>query len=408
MATIRRKVALLIETSNAYARGILEGIAEYQRTRDRWSIFLPELERGAPPPHWLKSWQGDGIIARIETEAIARFVLNRDMPTIDVSAARRISSIPWVETDDSKVADLAYEHLKERGFKQFAFCGPKGFNWSVWRGKQFQSRCNSDGYPSQMFWTDILARSQRGNKGKSPDFDGNQLDQWLFNLPKPIGLFCALDIQAQIVLDHCRNLSIQIPDQIAVIGVDNDSIVCNLAHPSITSVIPDAKGAGYRAAELLDLWMDQINESNSEELKSNGPILSQPSPIQSEAILLEPLGIESRQSTDVSAVTSPDVATAIRFIRNHAWDGIDVSDVLREVPLSRRRLEYQFQEATGITPHELIVRVRMERVQKLLINTDLTLDEIAHRCGFEHPEYMSVVFKKRFNMTPAKFRRQLA
>ena len=127
---------------------------------------------------------------------------------------------------------------------------------------------------------------------------------------------------------------------------------------------------------------------------------------QANATLLEPLGIESRQSTDVTAVATPEIADAIRYIRHNACRGIDVGDVLKEIPLSRRRLEYQFLEATGITPHELITRVRMERVQRLLLNTDLSLEEIASRCGFEHPEYMSVVFKKRFHTTPAKFRRQ--
>lgn len=415
-STRRRKVALLIETSNAYARGILEGIAEYQRSRDQWSIYLPELERGAPPPQWLESWHGDGIIARIETEAIATFVQRLRLPTIDVSAARRIASIPWVETDDSKVADLAYDHLRERGFQQFAYCGPKDFNWSVWRGKRFLERCQQDHLPAFQFWTDILTRSERNPQAQVASKSKRNLDSWLLELPKPIGLFCALDIQAQIVLDHCRNLEILVPDQIAVIGVDNDPIVCNLAHPSITSVIPDAKGAGYRAAELLDRWMAQSSSQASDSVSElHAPTGRQTDvmterqadrdPADSKAILLEPIGIESRQSTDVSAVTSPEIAMAIRFIRDHACEGIDVSHLLKEIPLSRRQLEYKFLELTGITPHELITRVRMERVKSLLRSTDLALEEIASRCGFEHPEYMSVVFKKRFSITPAKFRR---
>jgi LacI family transcriptional regulator len=395
MAKKRRTVALLIETSNAYARGILEGIAEYQRTRDQWSIFLPELERGAPPPRWLSSWKGDGVIARIETEEIAKAVSGLKVPTVDVSAARRVPRIPWVETNDIKVADLAFDHLRERGFRHFAYCGPQGFNWAVWRGEQFKKRCHEHRLDCSIHWTEFQARSQfLGSPGKkSPE---SPLAQWLVGLPKPTGLFCAFDIQAQIVLDHCRNLGIRVPGQLAVVGVDNDSIVCNLAHPSITSVIPDARGAGHWAARLLDDWMDK-----SPDRITDGPPESMP-----DSVLLEPLGVEARQSTDVTAVDSPEIAAAIRFIREHACDGIDVSHLLEHNPLSRRKLEYQFLEATGITPHEMITRVRMEKVRQLLQDTDLSLKQIADLCGFEHPEYMNVVFKRHYKITPGKFRKQ--
>lgn len=395
MVRKRKTVALLIETSNAYARGILEGIVEYQRTRDQWSIFLPELERGARPPSWLTQWKGDGVIARIETEEIAQAVTNLRVPTIDVSAARRVPRIPWVETNDVRVADLAFEHLRTKGFRQFAFCGPEGFNWSLWRGEQFQSRCKEQGLECHMHWTEFRARTQFIDS-LSTDDSLSPIDRWLKSLPKPVGLFCAFDIQAQIVLDHCRNLGIQVPEEIAVVGVDNDTIVCNLAHPSITSVIPDAKGAGQWAARLLDDWMEQ-----SPKRTTKGP----PKSMQ-DSILLEPLGVEARQSTDVTAVSNAEITAAIRFIKEHACDGIDVSDVLQQIPLSRRKLEYQFLEATGITPHEMMTRVRMEKVRQLLQDTELSLEEIADRCGFEHPEYMSVVFKRRYHITPGKYRKQ--
>ncbi len=121
----RYSVALLIESSNAYARGILEGVIDYQRKHDAWSVFLPEQERGATPPSWLKRWKGDGIIARIETETIAKAVRSMSVPTIDVSAARRLEGIPWIETDDAMVAQLAVEHLVERGFRKLAYCGTR-------------------------------------------------------------------------------------------------------------------------------------------------------------------------------------------------------------------------------------------------------------------------------------------
>ena len=275
----RRSVAWLIETSNAYARGVLEGIIDYTRHHERWSLFVPEQERGARPPNWLNRWKGDGIIARIETDEIARVVRKTKLPVVDVSAARHLPDIPWVETDDGAIAKIAAEHLVERGFRHLAFCGDGGFNWSNWR----QHRTD------------------------------------------------------------------------------------------------------YEAASLLDRMM------------SGEKIGSKP-------VLLKPLGIETRQSTDILAIDDPDVAAAVRFIRENATSGINVGDVLREVPLSRRILENRFRKTLGRTPHEEITRIRIDRIKRLLSETDLALSEIAARTGFQHDEYMTVAFKKAVGMPPSKFR----
>lgn len=133
----RRAVALLVETSNAYARGVLQGITDYIRHHEPWSVFLPEQERGASPPNWLSNWNGDGVIARIENEEIARAIRKLECPVVDVSAARQLPDIPWVETDDAAITRLAVEHLTDRGFKHLAFCGDPGFNWSNWREQHF-------------------------------------------------------------------------------------------------------------------------------------------------------------------------------------------------------------------------------------------------------------------------------
>jgi LacI family transcriptional regulator len=193
------------------------------------------------------------------------------------------------------------------------------------------------------------------------------------------------DIGARQVLDACRELNIMVPEEIAVIGVDDDPIVCNLAFPSLTSVIPDAAGAGYRAAELLELMM------------SGGTPTS-------ESHFLPPLGISTRQSTDIFAVEDPEIRRAAKLIREQACTGITVIDVLREVSLSRRVFESRFRKATGQTPHEAILSQRLKRVEQLLRESDLSLETIAARTGFEHPEYMSVAFRKHFQMPPGKYR----
>jgi LacI family transcriptional regulator len=211
----------------------------------------------------------------------------------------------------------------------------------------------------------------------------------LSSLPSPTGLLCAYDIQAQVVLDTCRNIGLSVPEQLAVIGVDNDPLLCDLSHPSLTSVAPDARGAGFHAAEMLDALMHGRSK------------------LRNTSSLMKPLGIVQRQSTDITAVSDSRIATAIRFIRDHACDGINVEDVLTHVHLSRRTLESQFVQATGKTPHDMIATIRTDRVQRLLQQSDLSLDEIAKHAGFVHTEYMSVVFKKRFGVSPGKYRRQI-
>lgn len=387
----RKAVALLIETSNAYARGLLEGIVKYQREHDRWSIYLPEQERGAKPPMWLGQIALDGVIARIETAAIARAVSDLHVPVVDVSSARRVAHVPWIETDDAAIAQLAFDHLYERGFRSFGFCGPQGLNWSRWRCEHFVKCCRSAGNAcSVMLTPSPYGRGQAERNGS--DLPSHALAEWLAALPKPTGIFCAYDIQAQVVLDRCRNLGIAVPEQLSVIGVDNDPLLCDLARPSLTSIAPDAVGAGYFAAE----WLEQAMSSR----RRVRPEASAP------MRLMPPLGIVARQSTDVLAVDDPNVAKAIQFIRDHACDGIQVEDVLRHVAMSRRMLETRFVAATGKTPHEMIAMMRLVRVKELLLQTDLSLEAIAERAGFEHPEYMSVAFRKAYGLPPGRFRKQ--
>ena len=380
----RRSVALLIETSNSYSRGVLEGIVFYGRKHERWSIFLPEQERGGNPPPWLKNWQGDGIIARIENDSTARALTRLKLPVVDVSAARRLPDIPWVETDDAAIAELAVKHLKERGFRHLGYCGDPGFNWSNWRQEVFLHLARKEGLTVQAFQS-----LSRNNPDYSWTKEKSGLSKWLKQLPKPAGILACYDIQAQKVLEVCRELNIAVPEQVAVLGVDNDRLLCELSDPPLSSIICDTKRTGYEAASLLDRMM------RGEK-------------VDSEPVLVEPLGIQTRQSTDILAINDPEIASAVRFIREQALDGIDVADVTRAVPLSRRVLESRFKKLIGRTPHEEITRVKLERIQELLKETDLSLAEIASRVGFEHVEYMSVFFRKTVGLPPGKYRKQFA
>lgn len=376
----RRSVALLIETSNAYARGLLAGVVAYVRRHQPWSIYLPEQDRAAAPPRWLAGWQGDGIIARIETAAVARAIRSVSVPVVDLSAARLVKNVPWLETDDGEIARLAADHLMQRGFKHFGFCGDAAFNWSRWRREHFQQTVERAGGHFHCYES-----SPQDPAAISWDAERRRMAQWLSRLPRPIGLMASYDIKAQFVLDVCRELEISVPEEIAVIGVDNDELLCSLSDPPLSSVVPNAQRTGYDAAHLLDRLMS--GES-----------------VPAEAHFIPPLGVETRQSTDVLAIDDVEVATAVRFIRQHAATGIKVSEVLRAVPLSRRVLESRFTRVLGHTPHEEIMRQRISRLKQLLAETDLPLREIASRAGFEHTEYLTVVFKRETGQTPTEFR----
>ncbi|QDU80964.1 Xylose operon regulatory protein [Polystyrenella longa] len=381
--TSRRSVALLLETSNAYARGLLDGIIDYLREHEQWSIHLGEQERGAKPPHWLKNWRGDGIIARIETEAIANAVRQTGLPIVDVSAARLVPSLPWVETDDREIARMALEHFLSRGFHSVAFCGENYFNWSRWRAEAFEEFANEAECQFESFDSGSRRRLNMGNTRQR-----TRLAKWILSLPRPTGIFACYDFMGQQILDVCRELEISVPEQIAVLGVDNDQRLCRLCSPPLSSIIPDTRATGYAAAQLLDELMTSSRTRKSQ-------------PAQ---ILIPPQGIAERQSSDMYASDDVDLVAALRFIREHACEGITVNDVLRQVPLSRRALEARCQKLTGRTPHAEITRIKLERSKRLLRQTGLTVHEVAQRSGFSQAEYLSVVFKKQTGQTPGEFR----
>jgi LacI family transcriptional regulator len=381
----RRAVALLIETSNAYARGLLRGIVRFGRElQPPWSMHFVEQGRGDPPPAWLTDWDGDGIIARIETPRIAAAVQAMRVPIVDVSAARYVPKVPWVETDDVAIAQLAADHLLERGFRRFAFCGDSAFNWSNWRRDAFVSHLAMRG-----FEVTLHEDFSRRRGAAPPNRERVNLAAWIRRLAKPVGVFACYDIKAQELLDACRGIRVAVPEELAVISVDNDELFCDLCFPPLTSIVPDSQRAGYEAARLLETLMARKS-------------------VPQTTIRVPPLGIMTRQSTDVLAIDDRDIAQALRFVREHACDGISVADVLREIPISRRVFEKRFRQLLGRTPHQEILNMKIARSIKFLTETDLSLATIAERTGFRYPEYLCVAFKRATGRTPGEFRRHSA
>jgi LacI family transcriptional regulator len=212
------------------------------------------------------------------------------------------------------------------------------------------------------------------------------MKEWVKSLPKPIGIMAAYDRLGLQLLEACRDAGIPVPESVAVLGVDNDELICELSTPALTSIIPNTRQTGYEAAQTLDRMM-------------NGEIISKLEHSY------EPLGIQVRQSTDVLATNDEIIAGALHFIRNNACSGIGVNDVLATTPLSRRAFEKRFQKAIGKTPHAEILAAKLNFVKRLLKDTELSLEEIANRSGFTHPEYLSVAFKRETSVSPSEYRK---
>jgi len=375
-------VALLIETSNAYCRNLLKGIAAYVRDHQPWSLYLGEHERGASVPSWLRLWEGDGIIARVENEEIATVLVKASVPVVNVSSTDFVKTMPAVVVHEEAMIGMAVEHLLERGYQQFAFCGMARYIWATTREHEFTRRVEDAGGTCHIYRPRMTGREELNWEREQ-----GELATWLQSLPKPIGLLAPNDFRGQQVLNACHRQGIAVPEQVAVISLGDDEVLCDLTFPPMTSVTTNASGAGYQAATLLAHLM--VGKK-----------------ISPRVVRLEPFGVHLRQSTDVTAIADPDIVTALQFIRSNACDGIKIEDIVDEISLSRRTFEQQFKKMVGRTPHEEILRVKLARAKRLLAESDLSLTQIANRVGFTHASYLCGVFRTKTGLTPSQYRKK--
>jgi LacI family transcriptional regulator len=372
------KVALLFETPNAYARGILLGIGEYILSHGPWRVYLATFGINDRPPAWLASWDGQGIIVRGENRRMAEAVAKLSLPAVDMTPSRLLPQAPWVKSDDAAVARLAAQHFFERGFRNFAFCGNPRFNVSNRRREYFQIYVRDHGHSCHVF--------KSADETLNDDLEIDAIGRWLKELPKPVAVFAFNDGRGQQVLDGCRRAGLAVPEEVAVLGVDNDEVLCALSPPPMSSVILNPRRGGWEAAALLMRLMNEEKIPPAEHF-------------------IPPVDVAIRQSTDILAVDDPQMTRALRYIREHACEGIGVKDVLRHCPMARRVMETRFRKLLGRTPRQEIVRVQINRVKELLVGTSLPVAEIAERAGFD-PEYVSIVFKQETRLTPSEFRKK--
>ena len=378
-----RRVALIMETAVAPRRRMLDGLARYIQEHDPWALYLKPFMTGGRLTDWLKDWNGDGVITVVKGSELAPPPAPPGLSLVYCGGQAKSGHLPIVVADNQSIGQLAADHLLERGFRHFAFVRHPLAAWSVERWDAFSAAVGQFGFACSIH---NLPEPDGGPSGPE-EWERQQLDlmQWIATLPKPIGIMTSTDRLGQQVLEACQRAAAVVPEQVAVIGADDDETMCRLCNPPLSSVIIDDHARGYRAAAVLD------------QLMNGGPSPTEP-------ILIPARGVVARGSTDVLAINDSTIANAIRFIREHACDEIDIDDVAKRVMLSRRVLERRFKALTGRTPNNQILRFRLDRAVSLLTETDLGLKEIAIKAGFGSPSYMGAVFQRVLRRTPGSYR----
>lgn len=376
------RVALIIETSVIYGRRILTGIARYLRSHHRWSVFVEQHELGVGPPDWLFDGKWDGILSRPTTPERAVLFRKMKVPVVDMNDLHDHLGLPWVGSDHVGIGRLGAQHLLERGYRHFAFAGFSGELWATKRCSGFCAEIEARGFSASVYES-----PWRGPGVPKWETDSNEIVQWLSKLPQPLGTMACNDARGLHVLDACARVGAIVPEQVAVVGVDNEDILCELCSPPLSSVEPDPERIGYAAAELLDAMMSGTKPPETR-------------------LYIDPIRVVGRRSTEALAIEDRVVAAATRYIRDHAVLGCTVEDVLKHVRVSRSVLERRFRHYLKRSPQSEIRAVQMSRLKQLLTETDFTLERIAESCGFKHPEYMSVMFKRLSGISPGEYRRQ--
>lgn len=379
-----KRVAILCEAAVHPRRQMLGGVARYMRERGPWQIFLRPAGVDRSLESWVRDWQGNGIIAAIWSEEVDA-VRDMGLPIVDVVGVLRDKRVPLVHADDLAIGRMGAEHLLTRGFRNFGFIeyGDKDAIWARNRRLAFEKAITEAGCTMQVH----SLPTPVGRLG--PEMWERQqgaLAKWISNLPKPVGVMATHDLIAQQFLEACQRARVLVPEEVAVIGVDNDELICEIASPPLTSIILNDHQRGYEAAALLDRLMR-----------------GEPPP--PDPVWIQPVGVVSRASTDIMAIDDAAVVQALQVIRDQSCDGIGVDDVVAQVPCSRSVLERRFRHLIGRSINEEITRVRLNKAVELLSMSQLEPKQIAAKVGFGSMSYMCTVFQKKLRRTPGSFRK---
>lgn len=381
----QRRVAVFVDMLSEYGRDVLAGVSDYIRTHQPWIVF-GDPERVVAPVTRLDRWRGDGIIAHLQDEKAAKLMAATGLPVVNVSSMRTGDAegrgeFASVLPDNAAVGRLAAEHFLDRGFEAFGFCGFTGHRYSQTRGEAFAKRLEEAGHGCSFHV------SRPPQEARQWDRLQGELAAWVEALPKPAALMGCNDARTRHVAQACLDHAIRVPEDVALIGADNDELVCEMSHPPLSSVDLSAQRVGYEGAALLERLMAGERPP-------------------AEPVVVPPAGVVTRRSSDILAIADADMAAALRFIHERFGAPIGVDDVVRATTASRRVLERRFAQHLDTTIHKQIAAVRIARGKQLLIHTDLSAGEVADRCGFNYVQQFNTLFKRETDLTPTLYRRR--
>lgn len=373
------RVAVLVETTRTYTRELLAGVRRYIAEHGPWSTFLELRALDSSPPGWLRDWDGDGILTRTFTAQTARIIAATGVPAVELRSIRFGGDRPYVGCDNAQIGRMVAEHFIERGYHRFGAYGLRTETFFVERVRNFITSLEARGFDCELF--------NEADSEKPADWERSQarLADWLARLPKPAGVFAANDQLGVRLLDACQRAGIAVPEEVAVVGAENEETLCTFATPRLSSVQFNGLAVGYAAAELLDCLMQGRTPDRPRQL-------------------IAPKGIVARESSDGGVIHDPLVARAVRLIRENASGGINVRELCDRLNASRSTLDRRMQAALKRTPKQEILRVRFRDVERLLSETDLTIEAIAAQTGFAHSQYLQAAFKEWSGLSPGRFR----
>ncbi len=380
----RFRITLLFNANKVYDRQVVEGVGEYlQASQTDWDIFIEEDFRCRIDN--IKEWLGDGVIADYDDKQIEQLLKNVDVPIVGVGGSyHRDEDYPpvhYIATDNAALVRSAFLHLKEKGVHRFAFYGlpaASGKRWAQEREYAFRELVAQERYQGVVY---------QGMETAPENWQHaqNRLADWVQTLPPQTGIIAVTDARARHLLQVCEHLNIAVPEKLCVIGIDNEELTRFLSRVALSSVAQGSRQMGYQAAKLLHRLLDRRQL-----------------PLQ--RILVPPVKVIERRSTDYRSLRDPAVIQAMHFIRYNACKGIKVEQVLDAVGISRSNLEKRFKDETGETIHAVIHAEKLEKARSLLVSTSLSINEISQMCGYPSLQYFYSVFKKVYASTPKEYR----
>ncbi|EMI22666.1 xylose operon regulatory protein [Rhodopirellula maiorica SM1] len=358
-----------------YYPQIHQGVARFARDHG-WNI---SADFDDPVP---SHWNGDGVLTLLGTrQDIWKRLRRLDVPIVDLAESRPAIKLPRVTPDNVAIGRMAAEHFLERGYRNFAFFHRKGLNVSRRRREAFQQKINEAGHDLIM----LSWKHEQGERNDTVEQRHRWLKRRLAQLPKPLAVFASRDVEAVEVVDACSRAELSIPDEVAILGVDNTELICDFLRVPLSSIEVNWELVGYEGAALLDrLLCDQTAPADP--------------------IYIRPTGVIERRTTDSLAVDHPKVVAALRYLYDHANEAISMNDVFKHVGMSRSGLEKAFREHFIRAPAEELRHIRLTRAKKMLLRTDKNVKTIAQATGFETPHNLCRIFKQHVGVTPKQYR----